>query len=1056
MKREERAAAPAAATSGGDDARGRWQELEALTERPGFQEFVGRELGVPLESLPPGSPERRRFLQLAGASLALAGVSGCRWEDDKLLPAAKRAPGMIPGETRAFATTMDLAGVGVGLRVTSADNRPIKVEGNPGHPSSLGAAGLFHQASILEMYDPDRSQGACRFGSGARVAETPAAADQALTEAFTAAKARGGAGVRVLSGYSSSVTVADLRRRFVAALPQAKWVEYEPIQDDAERAGAQLAFGKQHRTHYDFAKADVLVTLDADPMTAHPNSLAYARAIAARRDPDKGMSRVYVLESSFSGMSPIADHRLGLRAEHMKAVAAWLDAELSAKVGAGALGPAQPKPAAAFLGEGRVAKFLDAMAKDLAAAKGRSAIVAGAHLPAEVHAIVHRLNALLGNVGSAVTYTEIEERPDSVRSLEGLVAELNAGQVEWLLILGGNPVFDAPVDLAFPAALAKAKLSVHASLYEDETSRKCTLHVPLAHWLEAWGDTRAWDGTIAIAQPLIAPLYAARSVPELLAFLLGDADKDEAALVLLTGDKKLDGHAIVRRALAATLGDLRRWKRAVHDGFVPGTAYPRANPTLVQSRPLAFSGGELSGLGAANGALEVVLAADPKLYDGRFANNGWLVELPDPVTKACWDNVALVSPATAKALGVDDHALARVAVGGREVTIPVLVSPGQADGSVRLTLGWGRTDAGVIGGSREGLTPTFGTTVFDRIRGIQAPGVPSVGTDTFALRTKALLTFGGGGQVTPTGERRRVVGVQDFYSIDDLGKKGQEERAGQLLREAPLSEYQADPKFAAKRVHHPPLLSMWQPPVSYDGYKWGMTIDLNKCIGCSACMVACHAENNVPVVGREAVGRNREMHWIRIDRHYRGTAENPEIAYQPVACHHCENAPCEQVCPVGATVHSSEGLNDMVYNRCIGTRYCSNNCPYKVRRYNYFNFHLDLKEARNETLKMAFNPDVTVRFRGVMEKCSFCVQRIQKAKIKAKNARRTLRDGEVRSACQDTCPTDAIRFGDLNDAASRVKEAYGHARAYALLGELNNVPRLHYLARVRNPNPELV
>jgi MoCo/4Fe-4S cofactor protein with predicted Tat translocation signal len=999
-----------------------WRSLAELEGRPEYREFVEREFAQPLEELPPSSPERRRFMQIAGASLALAGVTGCRWNEEKILPYTRRPVGLVPGETRNFATSMELGGVGVGLLVASYDNRPIKVEGHPAHPSSRGAASLLHQAGLLEVYDPDRSTAPQKSQGGARTQATWDDVTAYLAERATAAKADGGARLRVLAEPSSSPTRARLKAQLLAAYPQMKWVDYTPIDDDNERIGASLAFGRPLRTHYAFERASVVLSLDSDFVFRHPNALAWSRDLIAGRDPDRAMNRLYAIESTFTHLGALADHRLPLRSELIKAVAAYLDAELSQKLGGAALGAAQPKPSAAFLNDPKVQKFLAALLKDLQAAGGKSVIVAGEQQPPEVHALAHRLNALLGAVGVTVDYSEDldPERARSRENIKTLTDALKSKSVETLLILGGNPVYDAPADLDFGAALTGVPHSIHLALYDDETSKRCTLHVPAAHWLESWGDSRAWDGTLTLQQPLIAPLYEGKSVIELVA--------------ALASEPKRGGLELVRKTHQDKLGDERRWRKAVHDGHVSGTAFERIKPTpkALEALPL----GELAA-DPQNGALELVLMPDPKLHDGRFANNAWLIELPDSFTKVSWDNVACIAPATAQRLGVTDSTLVKLTVDGRDLTLPAVISPGQAEGSVLVQLGWGRTESGVVAGR-------------------SADRIPASGQSAYKLRTQKLYDFGAGLTVTPTGEQYLLAGVQDRFVMDQMGVKGIDERMGQLLREAPLAEYKKTPDFAQHRVHHPPLLNLWAGPVSYDGHKWGMSVDLNKCTGCSACIVACQAENNIPVVGKASVERGREMYWLRIDRYYRGTVEAPEVSFQPVTCHHCESAPCEQVCPVGATMHSHEGLNDMVYNRCIGTRYCSNNCPYKVRKFNYFNFREDLKDAHNDPRKMVYNPEVTVRSRGVMEKCSFCVQRIQKVKIKAKNARRPVKADEIVTACQQTCPTGAIVFGNLNDGEAEVRHQHYHPRSYAMLGELNNRPRLQYLARVRNPNPELV
>ncbi|HEY6560848.1 MAG TPA: TAT-variant-translocated molybdopterin oxidoreductase [Polyangiaceae bacterium] len=1015
-----------------------WKSVAELEQTPEFREFVEREFAEPLEAEPPNSPGRRRFMELMGASLAFAGVTGCRWKEDKLMPHSRRPEGYVPGEARHYATAMDLGGFGTGLMVRSYNGRPIKVEGNPQHPTSLGASNIFHQASVLELYDPDRSRSVARFASGKRTLSSWEEFRAALRPSLEALTGAAGKGLAILSEANSSPTLADLKKRLLEKLPQARWFEYEPVSRDNERAGGVLAFGKPHRAQLALEKAAVVLSLDADVISQiHPAGLSNARALISGRVPEKGtMNRVYAVESAASLTGVMADHRLALRSELIKAFVAALDAELSAQAKpAATLGAAQPKPKAAFLEDPAVQKFLSAVAKDLAANPGKGAVVVGAQQPAEVHALVHRINAVLGNAGETVSYVEDEdaERPAHLDALKALVADMNGGAVDTLILLGGNPVYSAPVDVPFTEALGKVKTSVHLALYEDETSQRSSWHVPVSHYLEAWGDVRAWDGTVSIVQPLIAPLHGTRSTIE--------------ALAELFGDTQTKGLNIVRRTHEGALKDERAWRKAVHDGVVANSAAARATPELKPVAELEFSARELGGLEVANGQLEITFGPDYRVYDGRFANNAWLQELPDSFTKHTWDNAALFHPKTAKALGVADATLVNLSVGGRQLQMLALLSPNQAQGSVRVALGYGRKHAGTVGGK------------------IGAEDAPP-GFDTYRLRSTGLMTFGGGLSVTATGERYLVGASQDLHTIDQTGHTGVQSRLPQLIRENTFAKYKEDPNFVDHVVHHPPLLNLWKDPVKYDGHRWGLSIDLNRCIGCSACVIGCQSENNIPVVGKANVERGRELHWIRIDRYFRGTPEEAETVFQPVTCHQCENAPCESVCPVGATMHSHEGLNDMVYNRCIGTRYCSNNCPYKVRRFNYFNYHLDttgttpyadiLDEGKNRNVKgLVYNPEVTVRARGVMEKCTFCVQRIQNVKIKAKNARRPIKDGEIKTACQQTCPTEAIVFGDLNDKTAEVTKRQAIPRSYAMLQELNTRPRLEYLARIKNPNPEL-
>jgi len=1024
-----------AAPAGGSGKPTYWRSLAELDQSPEFRAHVEQEFREPLEQLPPNSPERRRFMQVMGASLSMAGLAGCRWREDKILPMTRRSEGVIPGTTSRYATAMELNGVAVGLQATSYDGRPIKVDGNPLHPDSLGAAGVYEQGSVLGVYDPDRSDAVSQKSGGKREPASFDAFDKAAKEEIKKLRANRGEGLRVLSERSSSPTLAALKDRWLAAFPLSKWVVFEALAHNGRAAGTALAFGKPHRVHYGLQEADVVLSLDGDfTSSAFPSGTANARAFSKRRTPEHGeMNRLYVIESSFSGAGALADHRLALRSEQIKAVAAFLDAEISAKASPlPEQGPAQPKPAAEFLNDAKVAKFLGAVVKDLLAHVGKSLVIAGPQQPAEVHALVERLNVLLGNAGRTVFYTldAADAAGSDTEALKALTEEMSAGRVQTLFVLGGNPAYDALSDIPFAAALEKVPFSARLGLYEDETSQGATWHVPAAHYLESWGDARAYDGTISLVQPLIAPIFNGRTSLEFIARLLGEEPK---------------GLALVRAQHKDVLGDDRRFRKAVHDGIVEGSAFERVLPQLQAIPPVKLSEREVAA-SIDNGQLEVCFTACPKLYDGRFGNNGWLQELPEPFSKLAWDNAAIVSVATAKAINAVDGDVLTVTLGGKSIDLPCVIVPGQADGSVKIALGYGRTHAGRVGG-KDGTE------------------VASVGANANTLRTSEAPFVAAGLNVAGNhGPGKRLATVQEVYSMDAIGRDGIAERLPEIIREAPIEKFREEPHFAKHLVHQPHNLNLWVDPVSYEGHKWGMTIDLNKCTGCSACITACQAENNIPVVGQEQVARGREMLWLRVDRYFSGDPNEPEVRFQPLPCQQCENAPCEQVCPVGATMHSHEGLNDMVYNRCIGTRYCSNNCPYKVRHFNYLNYNVDVigvtpftptDDPKMKLKAMVFNPEVTVRSRGVMEKCTFCVQRIQNAKIPAKNARRALEDGEIKTACQETCPTDAIVFGDLNDKKSRVAGEAKLERSYQLLGELNNRPRVSYLARITNPNKEL-
>jgi len=1005
-----------------------WRSLEELADSPQFRVWLEAEFPSQAEA---AGMSRRRWLQLMGASLALAGVGGCRWQKSEILPFARRPRQRIPGVPEQFATAMELGEGALGLLVTSYDGRPIKVEGNPSHPQSLGATDALAQAAVLELYDPDRSQA---------VIEQAAQPEGRTWEDFTRLvasrrgqwKATQGKGLCVLAQPSTSPTLGRLRDALLTRLPQAQWFEYEPLAWDHPREGARLAFGRPVRMQLVLDQATVIAALDSDFLAWHPAAVRCARDFASRRDANgPWMNRLYVVESTLTLTGAAADHRLALQAGLIAPFARALLETVRRDLATGR--PSQP-----HTDDAKPRRFLAALAGDLvmAAQQGRpTLVIAGPRQPPEVHALVYHLNHLLGNVGKSVWYSEDPRGglPSSVEAIGRLAELMRAGEVQTLVLLGGNPVYDAPADCEFGQALARVPTSIHLSLYYNETSRRTTWHVPQAHFLESWGDVRSWDGTYSVVQPLIEPLYGGRSAIELTAMLAGLPVVNGLELVRQTFQGLVSEGSTAGQDPWEPL-----WRKTVQEGLWEGSRFPALDvkPLGAPDDLLArIPAGELA-LAAteapANG-LELVFCRDASVHDGRWANSGWLQETPDPVTKLTWDNAAWISPATAEALGVETGSVVRLTIWGRTAEIPVYVLPGQAPGSMAVALGYGRTAAGRVGGDI-------------------AAGVEPAGTDMYVLRTRAAMHFASGVVVERTGRRVELATTQDHHAIDTVGLRGRAERLGELVRQATLAFYRKHPHFVQHVVHHPPLESLWEEP-RYEGYRWGMAIDLSKCIGCNACMVACQAENNVPVVGKEQVLRGREMHWIRVDRYFRGPVDDPQVAFQVVTCQHCENAPCEQVCPVAATVHSHEGLNDMVYNRCIGTRYCANNCPYKVRRFNFFNYHKDLRGPENEVLKLLYNPEVTVRSRGVMEKCTYCVQRIQAAKIAARHRGEPVRDGQIQTACQQACPTGAIVFGDLGDRSSRVAQAAATDRAYAMLAELNVKPRTVYLARIRNPNP---
>ncbi len=1001
-----------------EGSRGRhyWRSLEAVSETPEFKEFLHREFPQNAsEWLDPVG--RRGFLKLMGASLALAGVSACtRQPDEAIVPYVRQPEEIVPGKPLFYATAMPFAGAGMGLLVESHEGRPTKIEGNPDHPTSRGATDQFGQAAILNLYDPDRSQTITHLGE----IRTFDAFVAALKEVVTAQQGSQGSGIRILSETVTSPTLNAQIDELLGRFPQAKWMQWEPFGRHNARAGSRLAFGEYVDPQYAIDKADVVLTLDADILSAGSSGLKNARAFASRRriegrTPD--ILRLYAVESTPSNTGSKADHRLPVRASEIESVAR----AIAAQVGGAAAGAAAA-PAAAE-------NWIAAVVSDLQGARGRSLVIAGDAQPPVVHALAHAMNEALGNVGATVAYTQTAEaRPtDQLEGLKELVGEMNAGTVTFLLVLGGNPVYSAPADLKFQEAMQKVALRAHVGLHQDETAVECHWHVPEAHFLESWSDVRASDGTVTIIQPLIAPLYGGRSFHEVVAALSESGPRPAYDLVRAfwngegvaprqpVSTSAGSGAAVpqltpLRPAAAPAVSTFDRdWRRWLHDGVMPNTAFA---PKTVSVQANAITA---AGPARAEG-FDVVFLPDPSVYDGRFANNAWLQELPKWLTKLTWDNAALISPATAERLELVSGDLVDLKQGSSTIRVPVWIAPGHAPDTLTVHLGYGRERAGRIG--------------------------TGLGFKVNPLRTSAAPYILTGVELTPAGDSYELASTQDHWSLEGRN----------IVRVATKEQFESDPDFA-KNMEHLPLtgITMLKQEFRYDGYAWGMAIDQNVCTGCNSCVVACQAENNVPVVGKPQVLNGREMHWLRIDRYYTGEIDNPETHHQPMPCQQCESAPCEVVCPVSATTHSDEGLNDMVYNRCVGTRYCSNNCPYKVRRFNFLLY----SDWNTQSLWPLRNPDVTVRSRGVMEKCTYCVQRINHARVGAKLEDRQIRDGEVLTACQSACPTDAIVFGNINDPDSQVSKLKQSPLNYSLLAELNTRPRTTYLAVVRNPNTEL-
>ncbi|HXU31992.1 MAG TPA: TAT-variant-translocated molybdopterin oxidoreductase [Thermoanaerobaculia bacterium] len=984
-----------------------WRSLEALAGTTEAREFMEREFPVGASELPEGI-DRRTLVQLLGASLALAGAAGCRRPVENIVPFVTPPEETVPGIPKHYATTMPFGTDGYGLLVESHEGRPTKIEGNELHPATLGGASAQMQASILGLYDPDRSQHVLSGKEKEKEKKTWADFVAAWKTLETDHLADGGAGLAVLSPPSSSPTLFRLAGAFRTRFPQARWVAWEPVSDESAFAGATLIAGRPLKTSYDLGAAKVIVSLDADLFLDESGAVANARGFAAGRrlaTEKETMNRLWVVESAHSTTGGMADHRLALPSGRIGSFALALGQALAAS------GVAFPAAGDAGTDNPLVpAGWIEALAKDLAANRGAGLVVAGRHQPPAVHALALAINAALGNVGTTVFLREpVDVLASNTADLAGLVSGMNGGQVSTLFVLGGNPCFDAPADLGFEKALAKVKNVVHLGLAEDETAAHPGWHLPEAHFLEGWGDCRAADGTASVVQPLIEPLFGGKSAIEVVGLLATGGDIPGHDLLVETWKTLLPATAGASDPDAAFDN---AFNKVLHDGLLAGSATPPA--ALAAAALPAEAAATLSAPAA--GGLEISFRPSPAVHDGRFANVGWLQELPDAVTKITWGNAALLAPKTAERLKVGNEDGAKLKLGGATVELPVWIVPGQAEETVIVHLGYGRRISGRIG--------------------------TGVGANVYPLRTRAALGFASGATLEASGTDFQIAQTQDHGTME--GRP--------IVREATLEEWRREPGFAPEMVETPKVDPLWQQHKYDTGPQWGMAIDLNACTGCNACVIACQSENNVPIVGHEQVRRGREMHWLRMDRYFSGPPERPEMVFQPMPCQQCENAPCEQVCPVAATVHTADGLNAMVYNRCIGTRYCSNNCPYKVRRFNFFNYTKDTPEL----LKMAANPDVTVRSRGVMEKCTYCVQRIQAAKIDAKMAERPLKDGDIRTACQQTCPTQAIVFGDIRDPKAQVVERKNNSRNYVLLAELGNRPRTSYLARIRNPHPDLV
>jgi MoCo/4Fe-4S cofactor protein with predicted Tat translocation signal len=985
-----------------------WRSIDELADTAEFQAAVEREFpSAAQEWVDPVS--RRGFLKVMGASLALAGLAGCtKQPEETIYPYVKQPEDLVLGKPMYFATAHPFTTGGVPVLVKCDEFRPIKVDGNPEHSYNAGASDPYTQGTLLDLYDPDRSQHVMYRGENREWAEFA----EALR--LKVAGTKDGTGIYFLSATITSPTLARQWKAVQAAWPKAKLVQYDP-------ALAGTAASKGLNVQYALDDADVIVSLDADFLSSasFPGFHKLVREYAKRRKDPSNLNRLYAVESSTTTTGMKAEHRLGLRASEVPA----FTAELAKAVGVAGVN----SPSYAWTGEQQA--FLATLAKDLKASAGKCAVIPGLYQDESVAQLALAINSALGNVGKTVTVAPVPMNPlpsDQLADFKALVADLNAGKVDWLVILNANPIYTAPADLNFADAFNKANIVAHLGSHVDETGQISHWHIPAAHYLESWSDVCAYDGTVSIIQPMIDPLYGGRTAHDVLQSLIDEPMLSAYDAVRVTCKP------LIQKGSQG--GDFEKgWRSALHAGWIDGTAY---TATAKASPATAFKGSVPTP--TSKDSLEIIFRPDPNVYDGRWSNVGWLQELPKPITNLSWDNAAIISAATLTKLGLEEDDIVELTVGNGRVKAPVIVAPGHPDNSVTVYLGYGREFAGRVGSGqgfnayliRNTWAPFYATGSVRKIDGKWGIAI-----------TKSHYQDHRGAMFGQQG-----TGNNSLEADEALGPRG-------IIRYATLDEFKANPGFAHEGEGRdtPMLDESLFPNWSYTGNAWGMSIDMGSCVGCNACIVSCYAENNIAVVGKQQVRIGRNMQWLRIDTYFEGDLSAPRAHFQPMACQHCENAPCEQVCPVGATVHTPEGLNTMVYNRCVGTRYCSNNCPYKVRRFNFLLY----SDYETESLKLMRNPDVSVRSRGVMEKCSYCVQRINEAKIDADKENRPVRDGEIVTACQQACPASAITFGNINDKQSRVAKLRADGRSYQVIADQNTRPRTTYVAAVINPNQEL-
>lgn len=1005
-----------------------WKSLGELARNEEYEKFVEREFPENATELT-DEVSRRSFLKVMGASIALAGFAACRRPVQKILPYTEMPEEVLPGDPLYYASALPFQDALEGIVIENHVGRPVKIEGNKLHPASNGNTNIFGQAAMLNMYDPDRSRFVRKGGERSSVR-----AFAKFSADYFSDTSRN---IAFISEANSSPTYNRLKNQAEEQFPNAQWVTFEPFGEDNALEGTNIAFGQRLRTVNHFDKASVILSLNDDFLNpaASKNSVQNTMQFSGGRhlmSAEEEMSRFFAIESTFTVTGSNADNRLRIKTSEIEAFTYALAAALSKSISG----------LSAFRGVSNkfsTHEWIPVLVEELLDSRGESIVTAGREHSPELHATVAAINNALGNTGHTVTYHEVPHIDDQNNQtvFSELVNDLNNGTIDAVVLVGTNPAFTAPADLHFNEALSNAEQVIHLSDYYDETSKLANWHINRAHFLEAWGDGFSYTGIRSLIQPQVEPLYSGISEIEFLNIILNG--------------KVAKGYDLVQQTWQSFYPNnfTDQWEQTLHDGLSSKETFPAVSVSLTSqfnSRAAKFA----SNINTAEG-IELVIRPDDTVFDGRFANNGWLQELPKPMTKITWDNVALMSKNTADKLGVEAAGIGEanvevvsIKVGETEIKIPAWVQPGHADDSITISVGYGHEGMGRVANR--------------------------AGVNTYPLRTTEHMLYATDISVKNTGEKYEIACTQDHHSMEGRS----------LLRHATLQEYRENPDFSsyfeAYGVEMPGKayaeeqdadnpLSIFNPidEVDYPDYEpqWGMSIDLNACVGCGTCTIACQAENNIPVIGKREVSRGREMHWIRTDRYYDGDINDPIALHQPVPCMHCELAPCEQVCPVAATTHSDDGMNQMTYNRCIGTRYCANNCPYKVRRFNFFNYSEEFLTDGDdpEIIQMAMNPNVTVRFRGVMEKCTYCVQRVNRAKINRdiETNGKSMKpvDGSVETACQQACPADAIYFGDLTDPDSEVVRTKQNNRNYLLLEELNTRPRTSYLAELRNPNPKL-